>query len=249
MNTKISSHISKQRGLSAFVALLSIGALVNSSSASTVVAEYSFDGGSISSSDTETATIAGDYVATVAPNTTSYSGTSSSSDNAFFFSFQTAANLNDAISSNDYQSFSLDVETAGATVSLESLDFDQGWWNTAASLDFSVSVLSSFDGFATAGELLGTYTIDGATTTDANTTVAQSINLAGLTEFQNLTSDVEFRFYFYDNSSATDRTHRIDNISLTASSVVIPEPSSMAFVFALVSLGSAVSLRRKQKNS
>ncbi|WPJ97242.1 hypothetical protein SH580_05915 [Coraliomargarita algicola] len=255
MNTKINSDLLNRRGLSAFAAILSLGVLASGASASVVVADYDFSGGSAASGDTDSFTTAGDYIGTVSPNTSTYSGISSGSNNAFFFSFQTEGSLSNAITANDYHSFTLDVETGGATVSLDSLEFDQAFWNTHPTLTFSVSVLSSFDGFATAGDLLGTYTIDGAdydsgsgSDLDVSTTVAQFIDLSGITEFQELSSDVEFRFYFYDTSSATDRTHRIDNVVLTASSV-IPEPSSFALVLAFASMGASVFLKRGSRNA
>jgi hypothetical protein len=247
MNTRTNSTIIHLRGLSSFAAILSIGALASDVSASTIVAEYDFTGGSAASTDVDGSTFAEDYIATVAPNTVTYSGISTGSDNAFFFSFQTASDLDNAIAEDDYHSFALDLETSGATVSLESLDFDQGFWNTNTTLDFSVSIFSSVDGFATDGELLGSYTIDGGLYENGvDATVARSVNLTGITELQDVSSDVEFRIYFYDNSSATDRTHRIDNVVLTASTV-IPEPSSVALLLGVASLGSAVFMRRRKR--
>lgn len=250
MKTNIHSSIIHLRGLSAFAAILSIGAFSSSASADVVIADYDFTGGSAASGDTDSFTAAGDYIGTVSPNTSTYSGISSGSNNAYFFSFQTADSLSNAITANDYQSFTLDLESTGATVSLDTLTFDQAWWNTDTTLDFGVSVLigTSAADFDEASDSIFDFTIDGAGYTNgANASVAQNVDLSGIVALQNLSSDVEVRFYFYDNSSATDRTHRIDNITLTASSV-IPEPSSVALVFACVSLGATACMRRGKRN-
>tara|TARA_R100000027_G_scaffold13062_1_gene9337 strand:- start:12237 stop:12998 length:762 start_codon:yes stop_codon:yes gene_type:complete len=253
MNTNTNSTTTRRLGLTAFAVFSSFGALANSASASTVVAEYEFTGGSAASSATDPSATGENYIATVAPNTATYSGISVSSSNAYFFSFETTDHLTDAIASNDYHSFTLDVESTGATVSLESLDFAQEFWNTHTTLDFSVSVFigttdAYFDSI-TASDSIVNYTINGSDYANGDNALEnRSVDLSVITDLQNLTSDAEIRFYFYDNSSATDRTHRLDNIVLSASSV-IPEPSSAAVIFAFVALGSAVFLKRGKRNA
>ncbi|MBT62283.1 MAG: hypothetical protein CML13_03630 [Puniceicoccaceae bacterium] len=240
--------ITKQQTRSIFTALVSLGLMASCASASSVVADYSFDGGSASSSDTESSTIAGNYDATIPA---AGSGISSSSNSAFFFPYATGSNLTEALSGDDYQTFTLDLETSGATISLESLTFDQEYWNTNTALDFSVSVFigTSASDFDDASDSIADFTILGSEYTNGNTaTASRTVALSGITELQNLSTDTEVRFYFYDGSAASDRTHRLDNITLTASSV-IPEPSSMALIFALATLGTTISLKRKPRNA
>ncbi|MGE9271485.1 MAG: hypothetical protein ACQKBU_11835 [Verrucomicrobiales bacterium] len=251
MKISFTSTLTNRRASLAMI--LAMGAVSSGVSSAAVVAEYDFSGGSAASSATGASVVGEDYIATVSPNTPSYSGISTSSENAFFFSFQTADNLTNAIADNDYHSFTLDVESTGATVSLASLDFDQGFWNTNTTLDFSVSVFvgttdAYFDSISASDSIVD-FTIAGSDYTNGeNAEVSRSVNLSGITELQDLTSDAEIRFYFYDDSSATDRTHRLDNIVLTASTV-IPEPASAALGFALATLGSVVFLKRGRRNA
>lgn len=243
MRMKTLPTIARLPLLSALGVVLSLGAVASNSSA-VVLANYEFAGGSALSTDTEPVTTAEDYLATIAPNTSTYSGISSSSANAFFFSFQTAGDLVGSIAENDYHTFTL--ETNGATVNLDALNFSQEFWNTATTLTFSVSVLSSFDGFATPGLNLGNFSIAGSGYTNGDTAaVARSIDLSSIAQFQGLTSNVDFRFYFYDNSSATDRTHRLDNIVLNGTVTPVPEPSSQALVIVAIGAVTLVRYRRK----
>lgn len=247
MKTNIHPSIIHLRGLSAFAAILSLGTMTSSASADVVVAEYNFDSGSAVSVDADTFTSAGSYVATV-PATGS--GISSSSSNAYFFPNATGANLTEAISGDDYHAFALDLETSGAVVSLQSLDFKQEFWNTNTTLSFSVSVFigTSADDFDEASDSLVDFTILGSDYTNGqNAVVARTVALSGIPELQGLSSDLEVRFYFYDDSGASDRTHRLDDITLNASSV-IPEASSFALALALASVGSTVILRRGRRN-
>jgi hypothetical protein len=249
MNKKINTPHINCRGISAFAALLSLGAIASSASASIVVAEYEFTAASTSSIDSDSLTTAGEYDATIY---SSGSGISGSSESAYFFPDDTESSLANAISVGGYQSFTLDLETSGATISLESLYFDQEFWNTASSLTTSVSIFigTSETDFDEVSDALATFTIDGADYTDGSTAVVedQYIDLSGITELQDLTTNLEVRLYFYDNSTADNRTQRIDNIVLTASSV-IPEPASLALLFSLASFGTTIFMRRGKRTA
>ncbi|MDQ8192983.1 PEP-CTERM sorting domain-containing protein [Coraliomargarita sp. SDUM461004] len=241
------------RGATTSVILLTLGFSVSSLSGDVVVAKYQFDGGSAISTDTDSFTLAGDYsISSVSqPNLTNGQqpmGYDVDDENVYFFSGGTADSLANSITYNDFHSFTL--ETGGNFVSLDSLDFDQGFVSTHPTLSFSVAVLSSFDGFATAGTVLDSFTISDSSFENGGSAIeSRTIDLSGITELQNVSTDIEFRIYFYDNSSANDRSHTIDNITLTASSVVIPEPSSMALIFAVVSFGSTLLMRRGKRNA
>lgn len=174
------------------------------------------------------------------------SGISSLGNNAFIFADATPATT-DPAASNAYHQFSFTVQNLGVgeTLNLTSLDFDFISSNNDSSQSYTISLYSNRSGYVDTGDLLGTVTNTGSVTEVIN---PQSYGLTAAntnagTSFTGLTNgtNVEFRFYFHDNTDITSRTLRTDNIVLNAT--VIPEPSTTL----LVGLGIFALLLRRRR--
>jgi hypothetical protein len=163
------------------------------------------------------------------------SGRSGSSQSLFARASVTdAANqisLANAITANDYFSFTVDVD-AGFEMDLTSFTFDAGYTRNGSftGKQFKTYLLTSIDGFNTGG-LIGSETVDatvnGGSLQYPNGTT--TISLAGA-QYQDLTGSTEFRLYISDNTGATDYIHRIDNVTLNGT--VIPEPGTISMISA-----------------
>lgn len=177
-------------------------------------------------------------------------GRSGSSNSLFARASETdAANqisLANAITSNDYFSFTVDVDS-GFEMDLTSLAFDLGYTRNGGfeGKQFRTYVLTDIDGF-TAANNLGFDTVDvdinGGSLQYPNGTA--TISLAGA-QFQGITSSTEFRLYISDNTGSADYIHRIDNVTLNGAVSAIPEPGTFALLGGLFALGSVMLRRRR----
>lgn len=172
-------------------------------------------------------------------------GISSGGDDLFARATLVADNLADAIANNDYITFTIDPQ-AGFELDLTDISWD---WTANTSIEngewFALSLLSSIDGFTEANVIAtSTNSRDGAGTL---TLGPETFDLSA-SEFQNLTSAIEFRLYFTSNANLAGDLMRLDNLtvngSLTAGfAQAVPEPSSEL----LVSLTILLGMQRRSK--
>lgn len=209
----------------AICSLVALICSIASPSRAQVVAQYDFSGGDPNSIDIDATTSADPFMLGPFSNGSSSPGFSSSSGTAFVRTNATGGGssnntLADAISGDDYFSFTLD--TLGNSKDLTSLTFDHLISSATASVSFDVSVMSSITGFTDPNDALASFNFSGVSGSVGPEN--RLVDLASFgTTFEGLTSTVEFRFYFYDNSTSNSRIHRIDNVILTAG---IPQPES-----------------------
>ena len=204
---------------SVLMSALCIGflSLLTADAEAQVRAQYTFDGGSPSSIDTDATTTASDITFgafTGGPGGGS-TGFSASSGTAFVRATATGAatadgdELADALLNDAYVSFTFDP--LAASIDLAELQYDYRITD-AASLDFTVSLLSDVGGFNDTS-VLDTFTFNGGGNTPTQT---QLVDLSAVTGFSSVTSPIEFRFYLHDGSNGNSRIHRLDNIILSS---------------------------------
>ena len=145
---------------------------------------------------------------------------------------------NNAITRNDFFSFSLSPDT-GFALDIDSINYfitrDNAAPNTGPT-DFAV--FTSVTGF-TSGDELDTFSVPGAS-------LSGTVDLSGVTALDNITGPVEIRFYGWngDNSAFAGFGDTTGN-DLVLNGNVIPEPSTYALIFGGLALG-VVFLKRKR---
>ena len=213
-----------------------LAALAGNLSAATI-AEYTFTGGSLSSTGPLGSDIGFEAGIT---------GSDTSSDDLRIEGGETAgAAIGGAvyedpdanrIASENWVTFSITIPST-QEIDLTSLSFDYTEIDPAR---FLLGFYTSKTGFTEGDHLLGLFRASSAsgTLTDNNGT---SVNLSGVAALQDLTDEtVEFRFLLGDDSGASSRIHVLDNIVLEGT--VIPEPGSLA----LLGLGGLLIARRRR---
>ena len=207
------------RGILAGLVLLSAAPL-----SAAVIADYTFATDAADSSDANVTANA--FV--VGIGLSGYAGRSSSSETMYARSTGTdgsALSIDNAIISDDYLSVTITPET-GYEINLASLTFDYGYTSQSIpSEQLAVYVLTSIDGFVDDGDVVASQII----TADQNTSGAVrpelftnvAINLSAL-QFQNISTDTEFRFYLSDTDNNNDLIHRIDNFVLNGVVSTVP---------------------------
>jgi hypothetical protein len=129
-----------------------------------------------------------------------------------------------AYANNAYWTFTI-APDADVTLSLQSLTFDLSIKNSGRPISYYLaSSLSGFD--IPIGSVANNVTGPSAYTT-------RTFDLSGA-EFQDITAEVEFRLYQWDQNLGGSAGSRwgFDNIVLNGTSVVIPEPASLALLAA-----------------
>jgi hypothetical protein len=152
------------------------------------------------------------------------------------FSSLTVATLNDAITGNVYQSFTL-TPSAGYQLNISGVTFNADASNTSSTFNFDL--LSSVTGF-TSSDSLGTVSvINGAA---ASTT----IDTSAVTGLQGVTSSFEFRIYASRSAGSGTAAYYADDgvnsglFAINGSVTAVPEPTT----WALIGLGTAFVLWR-----
>ncbi|HEY0009319.1 MAG TPA: PEP-CTERM sorting domain-containing protein [Tepidisphaeraceae bacterium] len=198
-----------------------------------ILAQYTFDGGSAASTDT-------DLTTTASPFTLSGTGGgfSSSTGNAFLRSGVTGADAAAAAADTDFLSFTV-TAAPGLTLDLETLSFNLGASNntTVGGPDpFANTIYVTAAGSSVGTDSFSVGNTSGGPVLDTTST----LDLSGAA-FDGLTS-ITFRFAFSDNADLSDVSlNRLDNVVLNGTAAV-PEPTAMA----LLGLGSLVALRRRR---
>jgi len=135
-------------------------------------------------------------------------------------------NIASAISSNSYFQFTL---TPTQAMTLSSLSFNAGFPNNTSAV-----IRSSVDNF---GSNLGSAVNGGSTLAGYN------FSLTGIPAFQNQTSAVTFRVYLHGANNNT--ASQFDDLTISGTTAVIPEPGTLALV-GLGMAGGAALLRRRR---
>jgi len=227
------------------LAVLTAGRMVAPATA-TVLAHYTFAGGSASSIDTDPDSTAGAMTSAVGGT----SGFSSSSSTAYARrSPETTTAAATAVSGNDYFQFTV-TPAVGPTLNLTSLTLNQYATTTETGDDRWTSYLfvrsDALDNYGS--------NVDGATFTrgsryyDAVTLLASTavtLDLSDDAAFQGIDGPVTFRIYLYHavTTGGTGDFHRIDDVVLNGT--VVPEPSVVPVLFAGL-LGVVVCGRRRR---
>ncbi len=209
-----------------------------------VLANYSFGGTELfKSTDFETNSTAGDFVLVGAP------GRSSTKADVYIATSATGADEAAALADSDYCAFTV-VADPGMALSLSSLDFDFGYYNsTSTVLNSSVYVQSSVDGLGTGGDVLGTYTV--SSPPSGYHVYPFSLDLSA-PKFHDL-SEITLRFSYSDNASEAAHiiSDRLDNVVLNGTVVlddaVVPEPSTALVALILSGFGLLLTRRGRQR--
>ena len=223
-----------------YIALLAGSALAfhaGSASAATIVS-YDFTGGSAS----QTGGIATGSDTTVGGFTSGNNGgtgISGSSEVLFARTNSTGAStadgdsLADAIANDTYWTFTV-TNTTGGDLDLGTLTFN--YWATSGFGTFTTYVMSDVDGF-TDGDEIGSGSIDAPAVNSAALQELQTIDISSLGTLAD-TDSIEFRLYIVDASTANNRIHRIDDVTVNE----VPEPGSLA----LLAIGGLCMVRRRR---
>lgn len=188
-----------------------------------LVANYSFDGSSRASFDTDLTSVASAF--TDGPGWVALidAARGNPTPSISVDSNQTDSSQGGAITANDYYTFTI-TPNVGVTLNLMTLSFDfANYTNNGAFPTENIFVRSSLDNFST--NLAGATTV---TVASAGTFTNASISLTA-PGFQTVTTPIEFRLYIYDGSSNVDKGALLDNVILQS----IPEPS----VYMLLGVG------------
>ena len=194
------------------------------SSAATIVS-YDFAGGSVSTTTTDGAT--GSDITfgafTGGASAPSVSGTSNvvfARTNATGAATGDGDSLADAITNANYATITV---TAGANdIALESFEFNYWFTSGFGGGDFRTYVTSDIAGFTDGNEHGFGQVLDNSRP-NAGAQVLEQIDISSLGTLGSGNS-VEFRIYFTDNSTASNRIHRVDDVAVIGT--IIPEPST-----------------------
>lgn len=131
-----------------------------------------------------------------------------------------------SFSGNDHFSFKI-TPAAGFSLSLTQLRFSTAFHSSGTfNLTGWYFVRSSRDGFAAN---IGTVYSESHVNSTNPAFTEHLLDLSGA-PYQDITSDVTFRIYLYDNSNSETRWMAIDDVILEGTVSAIPETSSLAFM-------------------
>lgn len=139
-----------------------------------------------------------------------------------------------SFNSSRYLSFTV-TANPGYALNLDEFRFDVARVYTTGGFTVNYEVRSSVDGF-TAAFLSGTVTTASGVWGNVYTTLGPA--------FVNLGS-VEFRLYLWDSNNSVNNYILLDNITVVGTTVVIPEPPTLAAALLLGGLGLLRVVRRR----
>lgn len=206
-----------------------------------VIAQYTFDGGSPSSSISDPGWTASDLgLGAGLPG----GGVSSTTETAFNLATETTNSEAGAISGDDYFTFTI-TANADTIIDFTQLTVDLGGngAGSAPSYNTNFRLRTSLDNFSAPSLLT-----DANITTPGGNPIVLTTFTADLSGLSNISSaaPIEFRIYNFDNTDASGRFNRVDNVILEGTVSAIPEPSNYALIVA-TALGT-IFVRRQFKN-
>lgn len=228
----------KPLACTAAFAVLSLS--INASVQAAVLAEFTFDGSSLASSDASTSWGTSD-ISNGAGVPMTISGTEGAPAPAIGITFGEFdyATLDASLSAGGYYTFTVTPD-AGTQLSFTDLTFDM-FKSSGASATVSATLFSSIDGFATTTDAVGAATLVGGAG-ESGSFQNRSITLSSLATVSTVT---EFRLYLDDGGANNNANlFRLDNIILNGDASPVPEPASAALLLGLGALGLMARRRR-----
>lgn len=200
----------------------------------TVLAQYTFDGGSAAPTVSAggigvTAADFNDWIGgTTSPGFSASPEAAFARTNATNTASPPTETLADALSSNNYLSFNLNY--IGNAFSVSQIDYTH--YVTGASGTYTSYLFTSATGFSS-GNQLATIALNNVTTSGSI-----ALDVSGISALQGLTSSLEVRIYLSDSTNSNGEVHFLDNITVSA----VPEPASLVLL-----LTGGVFLMRRQR--
>ena len=196
------------RGLLITAAITQMAAV---GASATTLASYDF-AASLAASSTDPNVTAGSF--SVGAGLDSDAGFATRSLNLYAKAFATGTTLSEAISGDDYVSFTVAPKSTG-TINLTSLVLKAGYSNDNGYTGkiLTANLMTSIDGFAEGDLVSSIATEDTALDTGDETYQTWSIDLSDA-KFQNITAPIEFRVYLYDDTGHDHIYHRLDDVAL-----------------------------------
>ncbi len=202
-----------------------------------VLTLYNFSGTNYESADTDPGSTASTIAAGAGPFSVSLNtGVGNPAPSLEFGVNSTTPAL--ALSGNAYFEFTI-APVASATLSLTNitLDLAHTWGNNTIQ---GFDIYTSIGGFDSIDDIVGS-----GSRSASGTNVFQNFNVSlGGEQFQNLTSAITFRIYFYDGAAVSTSHQFVDNITVNGTAVV-PEPGT----WVLFGIGAILVLLRRPRKA
>jgi len=198
------------------------------------VAAYNFNS-DLSANSSDTNVTAGAF--TVGSGLTGEAGRSTS-NYAYAFADATDVDLATAINANDYLSFTIQV-SSGFKLDLSNLTLRAGYRNSNGSTDknFTAELLTSIDGFTSSDSVSS---VAAVTTIQNGDLIYQTWDIdLSAAKFQTITTDIEFRFYLYDDTSSSSLRHALDDVVLNGTTEAYENPNIPLFATNPIDGGNA----------
>lgn len=205
------------------------------------VALYEFSALDGTSTDADTDSVATDLSFSGFVSTSGFSSSQGNPGNSIFIrsSGTDGSDEAGAVSAGDYVSFS--VTPNSTPLALDTLSFDLAYTKSTSNpvANATVFLRSGLDGFS---GTLGSANI-ASVNTGGITWNPEAFDLTGNT----ISGTTEFRLYIFDSSALSSDIIRIDNVSLTATT--IPEPSVYAAGMGLLFGAVTIFYRRRRASA
>ena len=206
--------------LRGFLITVAITQMAAVGASATTLASYDF-AASLAASSTDPNVTAGSF--TVGAGLDSDAGFATEGQNLYAIAVATGISLGDAISGDDYVSFTVAPKATGA-INLTSLVLKAGYTNDNSYTGkiLTANLVTSIDGFAEGDLVSSIATVDTSLNTGEASYQTWSIDLSDA-KFQNITAPIEFRIYLYDNTDHGGIYHRLDDVVLNGSIQLQPQ--------------------------
>lgn len=198
----------------------SIGQMGFTRASATTLASYNFST-SLAASSADPNVTAGSF--TVGDGLVPDAGFAITGQNLYAKSGVTGTTLTEAISGNDYVSFTVAPKSTGV-INLASLVLQAGYTNVNSYTGkiLTANLMTSIDGFTESDLVSAIATEDTSLDTADETYQTWNIDLSAA-KFQGITSPIEFRIYLYDDTGSAHIYHRFDDVILNGSMELQPQ--------------------------